>query len=141
MWASQLLGVLSSQRYALPLEEAASPDHLLAIGEPLIEAVARVGGTGAGIALTLISRVDDGELGVRAGELAAKAESGAEDDPPGWIDDVGEANVTGAAFLDSSLSDAPSVPEPGSFEVVAAALLMTGWLGLRVHRKSAARAR
>jgi hypothetical protein len=46
LWASHLLGVLWDQRYTLPLEEAASPDYSLILGEPLIEAVARLGATG-----------------------------------------------------------------------------------------------
>jgi hypothetical protein len=87
------------------MHEAASPDHLLTIGEPLIEAVARVGGGGAGMALTVISRVDDGELGVRAGELAAKVQPGARDGLPSWIDDVGEAKVTGAAVMHEDVFD------------------------------------
>ncbi len=47
LWASHLLGVLWDQRYTLPLEEAASPDYSLILGEPLIEAVARLGRRGA----------------------------------------------------------------------------------------------
>jgi hypothetical protein len=43
LWASQLLGVFWRERYSLPLEEAASPDYSLVLGEPLIEAVARLG--------------------------------------------------------------------------------------------------
>ncbi len=38
LWASHLLGVFWDQRYTLPLEEAASPDYSLILGEPLIEA-------------------------------------------------------------------------------------------------------
>ena len=52
LWASQLLGVFWNQRNTLPLEEAASPDYSLILGEPLIEAVARLGGDGARTALT-----------------------------------------------------------------------------------------
>ena len=70
LWASHLLGVFWDQRYTLPLEEAASPDYSLILGEPLIEAVAKLGGEGARTALSIISDVDDGELGMRAGELA-----------------------------------------------------------------------
>jgi hypothetical protein len=54
LWASQLLGVFWNQRYTLPLEEAASPDYSLILGEPLIEAVARLGGDGARTALSVI---------------------------------------------------------------------------------------
>ena len=72
LWASHLLGVFWDQRYTLPLEEAASGDHSLIFGEPLIEAVARLGGVAARTALSVISSVDDGELGMRARELAAQ---------------------------------------------------------------------
>jgi hypothetical protein len=34
LWASQLLGVFWNQRYTLPLEEAASPEYSLILGEP-----------------------------------------------------------------------------------------------------------
>ena len=97
LWASQLLGVLWNQRYTLPLEEAASPDYSLILGEPLIEAVARLGGDGAQTALNVIAIVDDGELGIRAGVLAQKLEG--EDAAPSWLGDVGEAEITGAAVI------------------------------------------
>jgi hypothetical protein len=85
LWASQLLGVLWNQRSTLPLEEAASPDCSLILGEPLIEAVARLGGDGAQTALSAIGIVDDGELGIRAGMLAQKLEL--EEAAPSWLGD------------------------------------------------------
>jgi len=103
LWASQLLGVFWNQRYTLPLEEAASPDYSLILGEPLIEAVARLGGDGAQIALSVIGIVADGELGIRAGEMAQKLEL--EEAAPSWLGDVGEAEITGAAVMREDLFD------------------------------------
>lgn len=105
LWASHLLGVFWGQRYTLPLEDAASGDHSLIFGEPLIEAVARLGGVGARTALTVISSVDDGEFGMRAGELAGKVASDSGDAPPSWLDDVGDAEITGAAVMRESVFD------------------------------------
>jgi hypothetical protein len=103
LWASQLLGVFWNQRYTLPLEEAASPDYSLILGEPLIEAVARLGGEGARTALSAIAIVDDGELGARGVELAQKLEL--EKAAPSWLGDVGEAEITGAAVMREDLFD------------------------------------
>jgi hypothetical protein len=103
LWASQLLGVFWNQRYTLPLEEAASPDYGLILGEPLIEAVARLRGDGAQTALSVIGIVDDGELGIRAGELAQKLEP--EEAAPSWLGDVGEAEITGAAAIREDVFD------------------------------------
>jgi hypothetical protein len=103
LWASQLLGVFWNQRYTLPLEEAASPDYSLILGEPLIEAVARLGGDEAQTALSVIGIVDDGELGMRAGELAQKLEL--EEAAPSWLGDVGEAEITGAAVMREDVFD------------------------------------
>jgi hypothetical protein len=103
LWASQLLGVFWNQRYTLPLEEAASPDYSLILGEPLIEAVARLEGDGAPTALSVIAIVDDGELGIRAGELAQKLEL--ERAAPSWLRDVGEAEVIGAAVMREDVFD------------------------------------
>ena len=103
LWASQLLGVFWNQRYTLPLEEAASPDYSLILAEPLIEAVARLGGDGAQTALRVIGVVDDGELGIRAGELAQKLEL--ETAAPSWLGDVGEAEIIGAAVMREDVFD------------------------------------
>ncbi|MGO9497702.1 MAG: hypothetical protein ACLQA5_13505 [Solirubrobacteraceae bacterium] len=101
--ASQLLGVFWSQRYTLPLEEAASPDYSLILGKPLIEAVARLGGDGAQTALSVIGIVDDGELGIRAGELAQKLEL--ETAARSWLGSVDEAEITGAAVVREDVFD------------------------------------
>lgn len=103
LWASQLLGVFWDRRYTLPLGEAASPDYSLILGEPLVEAVARLGGDGARTALSAIAIVDDGELGIRAGVLAQKLEL--EQAAPGWLGDVGEAEITGAAVMREDVFD------------------------------------
>ncbi len=92
-----------NQRNTLPLEEAASPDYSLILGEPLIEAVARLGGDGAQTALSVIGIVDDGELGIRAGVLAQKLEL--EEAVPSWLRDVGEAEITGAAVMREDVFD------------------------------------
>jgi hypothetical protein len=103
LWASRLLGVFWNQRYTLPLEKAASPDYSLILGEPLIEAVARLGGDGARTALSVIGIVDDGELGICAGELAQKLER--EGAAPSWLGDVGEAEITGGAVMREDVFD------------------------------------
>ena len=103
LWASQLLGVLWDQRYTLPLEEAASPDYSLILGEPLIEAVARLGGGEARTALSAIAILDDRELGVRAALLAQRLEL--EKAAPSWLGDVGEAEITGAAVMREDVFD------------------------------------
>ena len=105
LWASHLLGVLWDQRYTLPLEEAASPDYSLILGEPLIEAAAKLGGEGARTALSIVSAVDDGELGMRAGELAEQLELGSGDGGPSWLGEVGDAKITGAAVMREDVFD------------------------------------
>lgn len=63
--------MLWKQRFSLPPEEALN-DYDLVLGGPLVEAITRVGGAGARVALSVIHRVGDGELGGRAGELAGR---------------------------------------------------------------------
>jgi hypothetical protein len=105
LWASHLLGVFWNQRYTMPLEQAASPDYTLVFGEPLVEAVARLAGVGARTALGVIERVDDGELGLRAAELAASCGDGEGEEMPGWVSYVGEAEITGAAVMREAVFD------------------------------------
>ena len=105
LWASHLLGVFWDQRYMLPLTEAASPDYSLILGEPLIEVVARLGGVGARTALSVIERVDDGELGLRAAELAVSCGADPGDEMPSWVDAVGEAEITDAAVMHEDVFD------------------------------------
>ncbi|MGZ4232019.1 MAG: hypothetical protein ACXVVQ_11395 [Solirubrobacteraceae bacterium] len=105
LWASHLLGVFWDQRYTLSLDQAASPDYSLILGEPLIEAVARFGGAGARTTLRVIERVDDGELGLRAAELAASCGAGGGEEMPSWVSNVGEAEITGAAVMYEDVFD------------------------------------
>ena len=105
LWASQLLGVFWNQRYTLPLEEAASPDYSLILGEPLIEAVAALGGTGGRTALSVIAAVDDGEFGLRARELAEQVNSASGEAAPTWLSDVGDAEITAAAVMREDVFD------------------------------------
>lgn len=112
LWASHLLGMLWSRRRSLPLAEATSPDLALIIGEPLIEAIARLGGMDAVAALRAIETVDDDALGARAGELADRAALGAAagQPEPVWLNDLGTAEITGAAELtDMVFGDASTV--------------------------------
>ncbi len=117
VWASMLLGVFWKQRFDPPSGGAspgeaspgeASPggasDYALAHGAPLIRAIARLGGRGARVALRAIARVDDGELGVRAGELAERL--GDRDGLlPSWIEDVGEAEILRSAVVREEIFD------------------------------------
>ncbi len=97
LWAALLLGTFWKQRFTVALDDP-SADYTLVLADPLIKAVARVGGLGARIALTAIERVDDGELGLRAGVLASEFGEGV-GDLPDWLVDVGEAQITGAAVM------------------------------------------
>jgi hypothetical protein len=101
LWASELLGSFWEQRHSLPAERLGRYD--LALGGPLIDAVARVSGSGARVALSVIERVEDGELGARAGELARTL---AGDRPlPAWIAGVGDAEIQDAAVMREDVFD------------------------------------
>jgi hypothetical protein len=105
LWGSKLLGVFWGQRGTLPLAEPTSDEYSLVFGEPLIEAVARLGGAGPRIALAVIAGVDDGELGARAGELADGLTDAGGDALPSWIVELGEAEITGAAVMREGIFD------------------------------------
>jgi hypothetical protein len=105
LWASELLGMLWSHRYSLPLGDAASPNYALLLGEPLVAAVASLGGDGARTALSVISIVDDGELGRRADELVKSLNGGVGGVAPVWLSDVGEAEITDAAVMREDVFD------------------------------------
>ncbi len=105
VWASTLLGVFWDQRYTLPLEEAASGDHSLIFGAPLVEALAELAGASAHIALSVIGVVDDGELGMRAAELADALDLDPANELPTWLYEVGEAEITGAAVMSEDVFD------------------------------------
>jgi hypothetical protein len=102
LWASLILGVFWMRRHELPLEDAG--DWALTYGEPLIRAIAKHGGAGAQIALTAIERVDDGELGMRAGELAAGV-GDPDGSVPEWVADIGEAELVRAAVMREQVFD------------------------------------
>ena len=99
------MGMLWSRRYALRLENVGSTDYALMFGAPLVEAIARIGGAGACIALSVIAAVDDGELGLRAGELARDLAESAGRAVPGWVAALGEAEITDAAVMRDEVFD------------------------------------
>lgn len=89
------------QRTDLPVDESAEYTDIY--GRPLVEAIGRAGGAGARIALTAIAGVDDGELGIRAGQLAdglPKLPS-----EPSWLRCLGETTVTAAAVMREDIFD------------------------------------
>jgi len=105
LWGSTLMGMLWSRRYATRLENVGSADYALMFGAPLVEAIGRMGGAGARIALSVIAAVDDGELGLRAGELARELPEDAGRAVPGWVAALGEAEITDAAVMRDEVFD------------------------------------
>ena len=105
LWGSTLMGMLWSRRYALRLENVGSTDYALTFGAPLVEAIARTGGAGARIALSVIEAVDDGELGLRAAELVGELTDDAGGVLPGWIAALGEAEIIDAAVMRDEVFD------------------------------------
>jgi hypothetical protein len=101
LWASRLLGAFWDQRTGLPLQGAS--DYALIYGVPLVEAVAALGGPGAGTALLVLAAVDDAELGARARELAGRLSDRGQVAP--WLADVGEAKIAGAAVMREEVFD------------------------------------
>jgi hypothetical protein len=115
------------------MEEAASPDYSLTLGEPLIEAVARRGGVEARTASSVIATVDDSELGVRVRELAEKLNGAGSEAGPSWLEDVGDTKITGAAVMHEDVfDDAATVflePWHRSGEMPAVGVLIDNNLG------------
>ncbi len=105
LWGSALMGMLWGRRFALRLENVGSTDYALMFGAPLVEAIRRIGGAGARIALSVIEAVDDGELGLRAGELARELPEDAGRGVPGWMAALGEAEITDAAVMRDDVFD------------------------------------
>jgi hypothetical protein len=103
LWASRMLGAFWNQRTNLLLHE--SSDYALIYGGPLVEAVARVGGQGARVALLVIAAVDDAELGGLARELAERMPDQGPEPPPSWLAGVGEAEIRGAAVMREDVFD------------------------------------
>jgi hypothetical protein len=104
LWGSWLLGIVRARRDTVPVDEI-GPDIDLVVGGPMIEAIRRIGGTGARIALSVIGVVDDGELGLRAGELAAGLHADRDHEAPGWVAELGQAVITGAAVMREDVFD------------------------------------
>lgn len=103
IWGSNLLGAIWLRRNELVLEKEA-PDYRLALGVPLIEAITRVGGVGACIALSVIATVDESDLGLQAGELAGTL---ADDSMvlPAWVAELEGTRITGAAVMHEDVFD------------------------------------
>ena len=97
------VGGVLDQRTNLPLHE--SSDYALIYGGPLVEAVARLGGPGARIALLVIAAVDGGELGELAHELARAMSDQGPEPPPSWLAGVGDAEITAAAVMREGIFD------------------------------------
>jgi hypothetical protein len=109
LWGSSLLGALWNQRYELSLEQLGS-DCAVVFGLPLIEAMRRIGGPGARTALSVIAAVDDGDLGIRARELAAEVPESPGAASPDWLADLGQVAIRAAAVMrDNAFDDASTV--------------------------------
>jgi hypothetical protein len=103
LWASQLLGAAWEQRNNLLLHE--SSDYALVYAGELVEAVARLGGPAARIALLVIAAADGGELGELAHELARAMSDQGPEPPPSWLAGVGDAEITTAAVMREGIFD------------------------------------
>jgi hypothetical protein len=102
LWGSALLGLLWERRFDLAPEDF-SQGYAVVFGDPLVKAVADTGGVGARVALRVIAAVDDGELGLHAGEFATGL--GAVAPLPGWVGELGKAEVVAAAILREEVFD------------------------------------
>jgi hypothetical protein len=60
-------------------------------------------GTGAAITLAAIAQLDDGELGVLAGELLTNSQATA--NAPEWIEQIGESEIVSAAVISEAVFD------------------------------------
>ena len=103
LWASAMLGAFWDQRTNLLLDE--SSDYALIYGGPLVEAVARLGGPAARIALLVIAAVDGGELGELAHELARAMSDQGPEPPPSWLAGVGDAEITDGGVMREGIFD------------------------------------
>ncbi len=99
-----MLGLFWNARGKLSLSEVGT-DPAVAFGGPLIEAMGRIGGAEARIALAVIETMDDGELGLRAGEILAALPEQPDQVLPAWIGQLGEAVVTDAAVMYEGVFD------------------------------------
>ncbi len=132
LWGSSLLGSFWDRRYELPVDEFVLGAELV-FGGPLIEAIRQIGGPGARSALAVIGAVDDGELGLRALQLAAELSEEASEPLPDWVVEVGQAMVTGAALMsEGNYDDACTVfleARHSSGEVLAIGVCIDNNLG------------
>jgi hypothetical protein len=90
-WASSLLGQLWVRRHWVPGDYEGDP--LFYGGEPMVRSFAQLGGTPGKTALTAIAKIDQGQLG----ELAAQLATSLTEAPiPDWVADVGTAKIVKA---------------------------------------------
>ncbi len=102
-WAAHLLGTFREQRHGLPFPDAVRVDPALLFGEPLVARLATFSDAGSAITLAAITELDDGELGVLAGELAASSPATAS--APEWVEQIGESEIVGAAVISEAVFD------------------------------------
>jgi hypothetical protein len=102
-WASHLLGSFRQQQHGLPFPDAVEVDAALLFGGPLVTRLATFDDPAATVALASVAAVDDGELGVLAAELLTSSTSVA--GAPGWIEQIGESKVVGAAVMSEAVFD------------------------------------
>jgi hypothetical protein len=102
-WAAHLLGTFREQRHGLAFPDAVEVDPALLFGEPLVARLATFTDAGSAITLAAIAELDDGELGRLAGELLTSSPAAAS--APAWIDQIGKAEIVGAAVISEALFD------------------------------------
>ena len=98
-----MLGLFRSAHDALSSDVGSDP--AVAFGSPVIEAMGRIGGGEARIALAVIETVDEGELGLRAGEIRAVLPEQQDQPLPAWFAELGEAVITDAAVMCEDVFD------------------------------------
>jgi hypothetical protein len=104
LWGSSMLGLFWSARDTLSLAEVGS-DPAVTFGAPLIEAMARIGGAEARMALAVIETMDGGELGLHAGKIRAALPEDPDEVVPAWVGELGEAVITDAAVMYEDVFD------------------------------------
>jgi hypothetical protein len=89
-WASCVLGQWWELRHLVDYDDG----WPVLLGAPIAQDIASIGGTGAKRALLALARVDPTMLGVICADLASELRAPV----PEWLDQVGEAKVTKAAW-------------------------------------------
>ena len=102
-WAAHLLGTFREQRHGLPFPDAVAVDPVLLFGEPLVARLASFSDAGSAITLAAIAKLDNGELGVLAGELLTSSRATAS--APEWVEQIGESEIVGAAVISEAVFD------------------------------------